>query len=134
MVLPGYIKKRYPYGSFVHFPNGLVGLAPVKHLKDEFVVDAVSVFKDKQSVLAKVLELDEEKERFLVSLRCSDLRLSLTKSSELVESEITGQFERFLLERDLVLKQLALSGMQLHVIKLFCDFPHYQCTCTCTCS
>ena len=54
MVVPGYIKKQYSYGSFVQLPHGLVGLAPIKYLKDEFISDATSVFRDMQTVLAKV--------------------------------------------------------------------------------
>lgn len=55
--------------------------------------------------------MDKEKERFLVTLRCSDLRLSLSSSAEKVEDELFSQFEIFLHERECVLKQLGTSKL-----------------------
>lgn len=54
MIIPGSIKKHYSYGSFVQFPHGLSGLAPIKYIKDEFISDGSSVFAKWQTVLAKV--------------------------------------------------------------------------------
>ena len=53
-VFPGTIKKTYPYGCFVQFPNSLTGLSPVRYLKDEFISDTAGAFKDMTTVLAKV--------------------------------------------------------------------------------
>ena len=50
--------------------------------------------------------MDKEKERFLVTLRCSDLRLSISISAEKVEDELFSQFENYLDQREFVLKQL----------------------------
>lgn len=66
-----------------------------------------------------MVELDEEKERFLVSLRCSDLRLSLTNPPEVMEEKVTSQFEDFLQEREHVLQQLQAGGI--------------WCMCVCSC-
>ena len=57
------------------------------------------------------MELDEEKERFLLTLRCSDLRLSLTIPAEEVGERVVRQFEHFLEEREHVLQQLSLPGI-----------------------
>lgn len=59
----------------------------------------------------QVMELDEEKERFLLTLRCSDLRLSLTIPAEEVGERVVRQFEHFLEEREHVLQQLSLPGI-----------------------
>ena len=57
------------------------------------------------------MELDEEKERFLLTLRCSDLRLSLTIPAEEVGESVVRQFECFLEERERVLQQLTTLGI-----------------------
>ena len=54
MLLPGVIKKSFTYGCFVDFPNSMVGLAPVRYLKDEFISDSSGIFSDKSTVIAKV--------------------------------------------------------------------------------
>lgn len=54
MVVPGCIKKHYSYGSFVLFSHSLVGLAPTKYIADEFVSEGSDVFKEWQTVVAKV--------------------------------------------------------------------------------
>lgn len=43
---------------------------------DQFITDTSTVFDIGQTVVAKVTNLDEEKNRFLVSLRVSELSLS----------------------------------------------------------
>ena len=71
------------------------------------------------------MELDKEKERFLVTLRCSDLRLSISSSVEKVEDELFSQFENFLNEREFALKQLGmfnLCDVQLLVVLFLCRF------------
>ena len=76
MILNGFIKKCLPYGCFVEFVNNLVALAPNKvcisgchgvakdhmipckqYLKDEFVSDGNTVYKEGQSVRGKVCHL-----------------------------------------------------------------------------
>lgn len=73
MQLIGWIKNIMSYGVFVEFPYGLVGLAPKSAMSDKFVSDTTAAFKLGQTVIAKVTNLDEEKQRFLVSLKISDV-------------------------------------------------------------
>lgn len=54
MVLAGVVRRSYSYGVFVEFPNGLVGLAPLKYLSDEYITSTSDVYQDRQTVLAKV--------------------------------------------------------------------------------
>nr|XP_023653770.1 protein RRP5 homolog isoform X1 [Paramormyrops kingsleyae]XP_023653779.1 protein RRP5 homolog isoform X1 [Paramormyrops kingsleyae] len=73
MHLVGWIKDVMPYGVFVEFPYGLVGLAPKSAMSDKFVSNTESVFQKGQTVAAKVTDLDEEKRRFLLSLKVSEV-------------------------------------------------------------
>uniref|UniRef100_A0AAQ5YX76 Protein RRP5 homolog n=1 Tax=Amphiprion ocellaris TaxID=80972 RepID=A0AAQ5YX76_AMPOC len=69
----GWIKNIMSYGVFVEFPYGLVGLAPKSAMTDKFLSDATTAFQLGQTVIAKVTNLDEEKRRFLVTLKNSEV-------------------------------------------------------------
>uniref|UniRef100_A0A8C7HZJ7 Protein RRP5 homolog n=1 Tax=Oncorhynchus kisutch TaxID=8019 RepID=A0A8C7HZJ7_ONCKI len=71
--LIGWVNNIMPYGVFVEFPYGLVGLAPKAAMSDKFVGDTAAHFQLGHTVVAKVTNLDEEKHRFLVSLKVSDV-------------------------------------------------------------
>ncbi|XP_029924542.1 protein RRP5 homolog [Myripristis murdjan] len=73
MQLIGWIKNMMSYGVFVEFPYGLVGLAPKSAMTDKFLSDATTAFQLGQTVIAKVTNLDEEKQRFLVTLKVSEV-------------------------------------------------------------
>uniref|UniRef100_UPI0037E730AC protein RRP5 homolog n=1 Tax=Semicossyphus pulcher TaxID=241346 RepID=UPI0037E730AC len=73
MQLIGWIKNIMSYGVFVEFPYGLVGLAPKSAMSDKFISDATAAFQMGQTVMAKVTNLDEEKRRFLVTLKISEV-------------------------------------------------------------
>ncbi|XP_039590594.1 protein RRP5 homolog [Polypterus senegalus] len=71
MLLIGFVRNIKPYGVFVEFPFGLIGLAPKSALSDKFVTDTSDFFQTGQTVVAKVTEIDVEKRRFLVNLQIS---------------------------------------------------------------
>ncbi|XP_029285082.1 protein RRP5 homolog isoform X2 [Cottoperca gobio] len=73
MQLVGWIKNIMSYGVFVEFPYNLVGLAPKSAMTDKFISDTSAAFQPGQTVLAKVTNLDEEKRRFLVTLKMSEV-------------------------------------------------------------
>uniref|UniRef100_H2MCJ8 Programmed cell death 11 n=1 Tax=Oryzias latipes TaxID=8090 RepID=H2MCJ8_ORYLA len=73
MQLVGWVKNIMPYGVFVEFPYGLLGLAPKSAMSDKFISDATAAFQLGQTVFAKVTNLDEEKRRFLVTLKISEV-------------------------------------------------------------
>jgi rRNA biogenesis protein RRP5 len=103
MILPGVVKRIYSYGCFIEFPNGLIGLAPIRLLSDDFISDAAGIYKPMQTVIAKVHDQDEEKERTLLSLRSSDLRLSLYKSSGSLSDILLKHFTNISQEKQLIL-------------------------------
>ncbi|XP_043970110.1 protein RRP5 homolog isoform X1 [Gambusia affinis] len=73
MQLVGCIRNIMSYGVFVEFPYGLIGLAPKSALSDKFISDMTTAFKVGQTVIAKVTNLDEEKQRFLVTLKIPEV-------------------------------------------------------------
>ncbi|KAM4751117.1 protein RRP5 homolog [Anableps anableps] len=73
MQLTGWIRNIMSYGVFVEFPYSLVGLAPKSAMSDKFISDTSTAFKLGQTVIAKVTNLDEEKRRFLVTLKISEV-------------------------------------------------------------
>lgn len=109
MQMVGWVKNIMPYGVFIDFPNGLFGLAPKAAMCEQFITDTSNVFAIGQTVVAKVTNLDEQKNRFLVSLKVSELNLSeedtdarliqgLKERKSIVEM-VTGRGESDLLEQ-----------------------------------
>uniref|UniRef100_A0A674BPX8 Protein RRP5 homolog n=1 Tax=Salmo trutta TaxID=8032 RepID=A0A674BPX8_SALTR len=100
--LIGWVKNIMPYGVFVEFPYGLVGLAPKAAMSDKFISDTAAHFQLGHTVVAKVTNLDEEKHRFLVSL----------KVSEVTSPKRDGQARliRGLQERKAVMEMMASRG------------------------
>ncbi|XP_034155929.2 protein RRP5 homolog [Pangasianodon hypophthalmus] len=91
MVMVGWVKSIMSYGVFVDFPHGLFGLAPKAAMSDKFITDTAGVFEVGQTVLAKVTNLDEEKRRFLISLKVSEVSWA---ESDTQARLIQGQRER----------------------------------------
>ncbi|XP_021101261.1 protein RRP5 homolog isoform X2 [Heterocephalus glaber] len=84
MLLVGFVKSIKDYGVFVQFPSGLSGLAPKAIMSDKFVTNPSDHFVEGQTVVAKVTNVDEEKQRMLLSLRLSDCRLGGPASGSLL--------------------------------------------------
>ncbi|XP_062399126.1 protein RRP5 homolog [Sardina pilchardus] len=82
--LTGWVKNVMPYGVFVEFPHGLYGLAPKAAMSDRFVESTEGVFQAGRTVRAKVTNLDEEKRRFLVSLKASELSSAEDEGQEML--------------------------------------------------
>ncbi|NXA52839.1 RRP5 protein, partial [Nothocercus julius] len=72
MLLSGYVRNVMPFGVFVEFPFGLTGLAPKTSMSDKFVTDTKDHFVVGQTVIAKVMSTDEEKQRVLLNLKVSE--------------------------------------------------------------
>ncbi|KAL1787295.1 RRP5-like [Sigmodon hispidus] len=81
MLLIGFVKSIKDYGVFVQFPSGLSGLAPKAIMSDKFVTTPSDHFVVGQTVVAKVTNVDEEKQRMLLSLRLSDCSLGDSAST-----------------------------------------------------
>uniref|UniRef100_A0AAX7TTR3 Protein RRP5 homolog n=1 Tax=Astatotilapia calliptera TaxID=8154 RepID=A0AAX7TTR3_ASTCA len=101
--LVGWIKNIMPYGVFVEFPYGLCGLAPKSAMTDKFIRDTTNTFQVGQTVIAKVTNLDEEKRRFLVTLKISEV---ISPQGDAQTRLING-----LQERRAVTEMLVMKGM-----------------------
>lgn len=136
MQLIGWIKNIMSYGVFVEFPYGLVGLAPKSVSKgascyifkpdflfsptknsfrsasqamtDKFISDTTTAFQVGQTVIAKVTNLDEEKRRFLITLKISEVM----SPEENAQTRLINGLQ----ERKAVAEMLALRGM--HVLSV----------------
>ncbi|NWR86069.1 RRP5 protein, partial [Furnarius figulus] len=75
MLLTGYVRNVMPFGVFVEFPFGVTGLAPKVSMSDKFVTDTKDHFVVGQTVVAKVMSIDEEKQRVLLNLQVSECSL-----------------------------------------------------------
>ncbi|XXQ31450.1 S1 motif domain-containing protein [Plasmodiophora brassicae] len=71
LTLVGYVHAIQPFGVFVAFGGGLVGLCPTSSVADAFVKDPNSVVSVGQSVIAHVTQIDEAQVRFTVALKQS---------------------------------------------------------------
>jgi transcriptional accessory protein Tex/SPT6 len=67
----GYVASVTDAGCFVRFLGRLTGLAPVPQLADTFVTDPKQHFAPGQSVHAAVLDVDEGRQRVMLSLKPS---------------------------------------------------------------
>ncbi|XP_037659989.1 protein RRP5 homolog isoform X3 [Choloepus didactylus] len=94
MLLIGFVKSIKEYGVFVQFPSGLSGLAPKAIMSDKFVTSTSDHFVEGQTVVAKVTNVDEEKQRMLLSLRLSDCALGdLATTSLLLLSQCLEELQ-----------------------------------------
>ncbi|XP_004474045.2 protein RRP5 homolog isoform X2 [Dasypus novemcinctus] len=94
MLLIGFVKSIKDYGVFIQFPSGLSGLAPKAIMSDKFVTSTSDHFVEGQTVVAKVTNVDEEKQRMLLSLRLSDCTLGdLSTTSLLLLSQCLEELQ-----------------------------------------
>ena len=99
-----------PYGCFIEFPHQLSGLAPTKYLTDEFVSGPAGLYQEMQTVWCKVMQVDETNGKLLLSLRPSDLKLSLSFEEDGVANKLLVVLNDILQEREAILKDLAKSS------------------------
>ena len=68
------MKNADERSCFVAFLNNVTGLVPKKFVADRFVSNAAEIFPVGTSVRACVVEMDEERARFVLSLKASETR------------------------------------------------------------
>ncbi|XP_065187378.1 protein RRP5 homolog isoform X2 [Sycon ciliatum] len=72
-ILVGFVRQVVAYGVFVELASQLVGLVPVKSVADEFVTHPADLYSLGQTVVVQVTEVDTVKQRFILSMKPSDL-------------------------------------------------------------
>uniref|UniRef100_A0AAX7SYM0 Protein RRP5 homolog n=1 Tax=Astatotilapia calliptera TaxID=8154 RepID=A0AAX7SYM0_ASTCA len=102
--LVGWIKNIMPYGVFVEFPYGLY-----------LLIYTTNTFQVGQTVIAKVTNLDEEKRRFLVTLKISEV---ISPQGDAQTRLINGLQERRAVTEMLVMKGMYNSELQQQLAAL----------------
>uniref|UniRef100_A0A8C3JGB9 Protein RRP5 homolog n=1 Tax=Calidris pygmaea TaxID=425635 RepID=A0A8C3JGB9_9CHAR len=108
MLLTGYVRNVMPFGVFVEFPFGVTGLAP-KSMSDKFVTDTKDHFVVGQTVIAKVMSIDEEKQRVLLNLKVSEC------SSGDSAAESFSLLNQYFKEMKEIRNLLRRRGKKLHI-------------------
>lgn len=109
--LPCYIKDFQDYGCFVEAPNGMIGLCPKALLADHFVNNPREAYSVNQTVMCKITNIDVEKERFLVSLKMSDI----------TDESLSGNKMYFLY----IQNTTAHNYVHIAMLTFYVKFPHF---------
>uniref|UniRef100_A0A8C3PJU4 Protein RRP5 homolog n=1 Tax=Calidris pygmaea TaxID=425635 RepID=A0A8C3PJU4_9CHAR len=109
MLLTGYVRNVMPFGVFVEFPFGVTGLAPKVSMSDKFVTDTKDHFVVGQTVIAKVMSIDEEKQRVLLNLKVSEC------SSGDSAAESFSLLNQYFKEMKEIRNLLRRRGKKLHI-------------------
>lgn len=69
-IVPGIVQNIFDYGLFIDLPNMIVAFAPQKHLNLTGALENIEKkYRIGQTVFVRVLQLDETKQRCIVSLK-----------------------------------------------------------------
>lgn len=119
-IMPSPGERLASFFSLLFHTSTSIFISVYQAMTDKFISDTTTAFQMGQTVVAKVTNLDEEKKRFLVTL----------KMSEVISPEGDAQTRliRGLQERRAVTDMLAMRGMcvlvrfKLYESKTECDF------------
>ncbi|XP_066915930.1 protein RRP5 homolog [Clytia hemisphaerica] len=98
------------FGVFVDIAPGLRGLAPASHLTDRFTKDATQYFSVGQSVIAKVKDIDNEKRRFVITLKPSEVYAASQDNELYSQYSNIALLENVLSERNSIFEQISKSN------------------------
>ncbi|CAF3070586.1 unnamed protein product [Rotaria socialis] len=69
-IVPGVIQNIFEYGLFIDLPNSIIAFAPHKHLDLHGSLESIEKkYRIGQTVFVRILQLDEGKQRCIVSLK-----------------------------------------------------------------
>jgi len=70
LIIPGIVQNIFEYGIFIDLPNTIIGFAPHKHLDLHGTLESSNKkYRIGQTVFVRILQIDEEKQRCIVSLK-----------------------------------------------------------------
>lgn len=72
LITHAFIHHIAEYGVFVQLFGGLLGLCPKSRMADRYLLTSDGYYQEGQSVIAKIVEIDMEKRRFIVTLKVSE--------------------------------------------------------------
>lgn len=107
-------------------------------MSDKFITDTAGVFEVGQTVLAKVTNLDEEKRRFLISLKVSEVNWAESNAQARL---IQGQGERIAVYNAMALRGKRYPNERQDKLRMhFCTsqcktvwLMMNRCVCVCVC-
>ena len=102
LLIHGVVKRVDKYGFLIAYPGDSTGLLPNRLIKDEFVQSPVGLLQVGDTVLTKVMEVNEG--RFVVSARDSDV-ISQDPPNEDTIGTIGHWFRTYLSDRDELLRE-----------------------------
>ena len=69
-IVPGIVHNIFDYGLFIDLANTIIAFAPFKHLGLHGSLESIEKkYRIGQTVFVRILQLDEEKHRCIVSLK-----------------------------------------------------------------
>lgn len=109
-LLNGYVKALLPSGVIVGFLGDAVGFARKSRIADHFVSDPGRSLKIHQSLTAVVDSIDEDSQRFLLSLRLSDVGNDGLSSHTM---SLFGSFEKWekVLQKPLIESTFSIGSL-----------------------
>ncbi|KAM0700260.1 hypothetical protein Q7P35_011980 [Cladosporium inversicolor] len=119
----GFVRNVTPEGVYIEFANGVVGLALKSQLSPEMLTQAAFGLRKDQSIAPTVLNVDADRERFLLTMRePKDTQTSAEKKSEVPAQELVNPVDPTIsTSADLTLNRVvkariaSIKGTQINV-------------------
>lgn len=119
----GFVRNVTPEGVYIEFANGVVGLALKSQLSPEMLTQAAFGLRKDQSIAPTVLNVDADRERFLLTMRdAKDSQTAVEKKTEVPAQELVNPVDPSILtSADLTLNRVvkariaSIKGTQINV-------------------
>jgi ribosomal protein S1 len=105
-IIPGIVQNIFEYGIFIDLPNTIIGFAPHKHLDLHGSLESPEKkYRIGQTVFVRILQIDEEKHRCIVSLK------SLIYDGEIAQlNQSNNVLKYYLDEKYQIIKDMKQNG------------------------
>lgn len=119
----GFVRNVTPEGVYIEFANGVVGLALKSQLSPEMLTQAAFGLRKDQSIAPTVLNVDTDRERFLLTMReAKDTQSTAEKKTEVPAQELVNPVDPSIsTSADLTLNRVvkariaSIKGTQINV-------------------
>jgi rRNA biogenesis protein RRP5 len=119
----GFVRNVTPEGVYIEFANGVVGLALKSQLTPEMLTQAAFGLRKDQSIAPTVLNVDADRERFLLTMRePKDTQTTAEKKTEVPAQELVNPVDPSIsTSADLTLNRVvkariaSIKGTQINV-------------------
>ena len=119
----GFVRNVTPEGVYIEFANGVVGLALKSQLSPEMLTQAAFGLRKDQSIAPTVLNVDADRERFLLTMReAKDTQTAAEKKTEVPAQELVNPVDSSIsTSADLTLNRVvkariaSIKGTQINV-------------------